>query len=98
MDTRSAGTDMRADMERVTQVQTQCKDLGKVIDRLQEVVSQLSAVFQPVLARVGDEASLAAEPVAQTSLAPLAQQILELEQRITTATQRLVDLVKRCEA
>ena len=89
---------MGTDAERVTQVQAQCKDLGKVIDRLQEVVSQLSAVFRPILAKVGGEASLAEESVTQIDRAPLAQQILALEQRVTTEIERLVDLVKRCEA
>jgi len=83
--------------ERTPQVREQVEVLGATIVRLGEVVSQLTTKLQPVLAEVGGEKATTDDAICRGPLAPLAEDVATLDDRIMGEIQRLQTLVHRCE-
>lgn len=99
MKTRSAGMDTGPGKEKAPQVQKQLEALRSGIERLNQVTSNVTNVFRPVLAEeVGGEKTMAETPgILRDGLAPLAEALAELEDLIETEVKRLHSLVRRCE-
>ena len=90
--------DTKTSKERTPQVQKQLEALRLVIERLNQITSQATNVFRPVLAGADGETTMAEIPnILQDGLAPLAEALADLEHLIETEVKRLRSLVRRCE-
>ena len=95
--TRSAGVDTGPGQEKVPEVRAQLENMEITIGRLTEVVNQLTTRFRPVLAEVGGEKASAEEAIRHSTLAPLAEDIAALEERVIAEIKQLEILARRCE-